>query len=215
MKRIAIIGAGGFAKEVLWLIRTCIEAGADFEPWGFVDDAPELHGKILCDQEVRGGLEVLAREKDVLAVCAIGNPWIRRKVVERSMSLGVKFASVISPDLRVSKYIQVGEGSVICAGNILTTQIVIGRHVHLNLDCTVGHDVAIGDYATISPGVHISGACKIGREVLIGTGTVLIQGITVGEGSVVGAGATVTRSIPSFVTAVGTPARVIKEHRPD
>lgn len=213
MKRIAIIGAGGFAREVLWLLRSCIEAGAEFEPWGFVDDAPELHGKVLCDLEVKGGLELLGREKGLAAVCALGNPQVRRRLVERAQAMGVEFATLVSPDLRVSRYLEVGEGSVVCAGNIFTTQIKLGRHAHVNLDCTVGHDVTLGDYATISPGVHISGSCTIGPEALIGTGSVLIQGITVGEGSIVGAGSTVVRSIPPFVTAVGSPARVIKEHR--
>jgi len=214
MEKIAIIGAGGFAREVLWLLRDCIAAGLEAEPWGFVDENPETHGTVLCGLPVKGDLESLAREcAEVRAVCAIGNPRSKQSVVERVASLGIEFATLIHPRIEWSPHCQTNKGVIICAGNIITTQVEIGDHVILNLDCTVGHDVKIGAYATIAPGVHISGNCVIGAGVDIGTGSNLIQGVTVGEWSILGAGATVTRDIPPYTTAVGVPAKVIKQHK--
>ncbi len=213
MNKVAIVGAGGFAREALWLIREMKKSGAEIEPWGFIDDNPKLHGKSICDLEVKGNLSALASKKDeVSALCAIGNPRSKKKVVSKALEIGIRFTSVIAPDVKASDYLEIGSGVIICAGNILTTQIRVGNHVIVNLDCTVGHDVVIGDYATIAPGVHISGNCSIGEGVDIGTGANLIQGITIGAGSVIGAGAAVVGDIPPGVTAVGVPARVIKEH---
>lgn len=213
MKRVAIIGAGGFAREVLWLIRESAKHGEEIEPWGFIDDNPDMHGKELCDLQVKGGLETLKKHKDkVYAVCAIGNPVTKKKVVERALEAGVRFTSVMAPNVCISDYCEIGEGSIICAGNIVTTQIIIGKHVILNIDCTIGHDVTIEDYATLAPGVHVSGNCVIKQGADIGTGTNLIQAVTIGEWSIVGAGAAVAKDIPPDVTAVGVPAKVIKEH---
>ena len=118
----------------------------------------------------------------------------------------------LEPDVHMSRTVEVGEGTIICAGSILTVNIVIGRSVHINLDCTVGHDVVIEDFATIAPGTHISGNVTIKRGAHIGTGANIINGtpdrpLVIGEGAVVGAGACVIRDVPAFTTVVGVPAR--------
>jgi acetyltransferase-like isoleucine patch superfamily enzyme len=106
---------------------------------------------------------------------------------------------------------EIGEGAVICAGTVLTTNIKLGRHVQINLDCTIGHDVVLGDYTTLAPGVHVSGWVHFGKRVYVGTGAVFINGtekapLTVGDDTVIGAGAVVTKSIEDGLTVVGTPA---------
>jgi acetyltransferase-like isoleucine patch superfamily enzyme len=103
---------------------------------------------------------------------------------------------------------------VVCAGSILTTDIAVGNHVQINLDCTIGHDVELDDYATLAPGVHVSGYVSIGRRAYIGTGATIINGtadrrLTIACDAVVGAGACVTRSVESGVTVVGVPAKPI------
>jgi len=214
MKQIAIIGAGGFGREILWLIRERARFSHDIQPWGFIDDNPELHGEIFCGIEIKGDLETLSREKDgIFAVCAIGSPITREKVVLHAVNMGIRFTTVIAPDVQSSEYIEIGEGGIICAGNILTTQVKIGKHVIINLDCTIGHDVIIKDYTTVAPGVHISGNCTIGKKVDIGTGANIIPGVTIGDESIIGAGATVISDVPPRVTAAGVPARIIKEHK--
>ena len=109
-----------------------------------------------------------------------------------------------------------GRGIVICAGNILTTDITIGAHVQINLGCTIGHDVELHDYATLAPGVHVSGYVTIGRRVYIGTGATIINGsaerrLVIHDDAVVGAGACVTRSVADGLTVVGVPAKPISK----
>ena len=104
----------------------------------------------------------------------------------------------------------VGEGSIICAGTILTTDIKIGRHVILNLCCTVGHDSLIGDFCSFMPAVNISGEVNIGEGVYVGTGAKIINQLEIGEETIVGAGAVVAKSLPAKCTAVGIPAKPIR-----
>jgi acetyltransferase-like isoleucine patch superfamily enzyme len=108
--------------------------------------------------------------------------------------------------------VEFGDGVVVCAGSILTVNIVVEAHAQINLDCTVGHDAVIGAYSTLSPGVHISGNVTLERYAFIGTGAVTVNGqpgwpLRIGTGAVVGAGAVVTRDVPAGVTVTGVPAR--------
>ena len=143
---------------------------------------------------------------------AIGSSKTRERLHAELHDRGLAFHTCFAPDVHMSRTVEVGEGTIICAGSILTVNIVIGRSVHINLDCTVGHDVVIEDFATIAPGTHISGNVTIKRGAHIGTGANIINGtpdrpLVIGEGAVVGAGACVIRDVPAFTTVVGVPAR--------
>ena len=96
--------------------------------------------------------------------------------MKKAASAGFEFATIIHPRTERSRWIDVGAGTIVCAGNILTTNIRLGAHVQVNLDCTIGHDAILGDYTTLAPGVHISGWVHAGRRVYIGTGAVVING---------------------------------------
>jgi len=214
MKKVVILGAGGFARETLWVFRDANKEKNEWELIGFIDENEENHGKIICDLPILGGFEWFDKNNysDMYVINAVGFPKSKKKVIEKAISKKLKFCSVIHPSVRMSQYLEIGKGTIIAAGNILTTQIRIGDHVILNLDCTVGHDSIIEDYCTIAPGSHISGNVRFEEGVDFGTGSVIIQGVTVGAWSIIGAGAVVISEIPPNVTAVGVPAKVIKTH---
>lgn len=214
MQKVVILGAGGFAREVLWVFREANEVNHQWEVLGFIDENPESHGKMICDLPILGDFEWLKNaDKSVIkVVCGVGGPRTKKYFVEKAKGLGFKFCSVIHPDVRMSAYVKIGNGTVITAGNIITTQVRIGNHVSLNLDCTLGHDDAIEDYCNIAPGVHISGNVTLKEGADIGTGAVILQGLTIGKWSIIGAGAAVIDDISDNVTAVGIPARVVRGH---
>jgi len=211
---VVIIGSGGCGREVCWVF---LENAKEWNFLGFVDDNPALQGSSLCDLPVLGDFGWLERNgrKNFRVVCAVGNPHVRKQLVQRAAALGLTFATVLHPSVHPSRWVEIGPGSVICAGTILTTHVKIGAHVILNLACTVSHDSIIGAYCNINPGCHISGTVHIGDGVELGTGAVIIQNKSVGEWSTIGAGAVVTTDIPAFVTAVGIPCRVIKTREPE
>jgi len=212
MQSIVILGAGGFGREVLDILIAQNKISKKWKILGFLDENPELEGKVLNGYPVLGSFEWLskANTEGVRVVCAIGDNISKKKVVEKAISLGLKFANVVHPTAVITDFVTLGEGVIICAGCILTNQITIGNHVIINLDVTIGHDTTIEGFCTLAPGVHISGRNKIGEGTNIGTGAVTIQGITIGRWSVIGAGAVVVGDIPDKVVAVGVPAKPIK-----
>ena len=208
MKDIVIIGAGGFGREVQWLIDEINQVNNIWNFLGYIDDKISV-GTILNDYPVVGDLNWL-KSQSLYVVCAIGDPNVKKKVLEQLIESENKYPVLVHPDVRMSKFIHIGEGTIICSGCILTVNINIGKHVIINLNSTVGHDATIGNYSTILPSVNISGHVSIHELVSVGTGTKIIQELTIGRNTIIGAGAIVTNNIPDNVVAVGMPARAIK-----
>lgn len=209
MKDIVIIGAGGFGKEVAWLIEDINKVKPEWNIEGFIDEDPELKGKIINGYKVLGGLEWL-EERNSYVVCAIGNTEVKKSIIDRLSYKNVKYPTLVHPSVIKSNTVEIEEGSIICAGNILTVNIKIGKHVIINVDCTVGHDVEIKDYTTVLPGANISGYVMSEECVSIGTGAAIIQGKKIGKNTTIGAGAVVVKDLPANCIAVGIPATPIK-----
>jgi sugar O-acyltransferase (sialic acid O-acetyltransferase NeuD family) len=213
MQKIIVFGAGGFGREVAWLAEQC----KNFEISCFVDDNPDLLKKQFNGIPVLSLEDARKRHADSLTVVAVGSPKIRQRITGKVLGHGFKIASLIHPCTEMSKWIDIEEGAIICAGCILTTNIHIKKHVQINLDCTIGHDVVMGDYTTLAPGVHVSGWVHFGKRVYVGTGAVIINGteknpLVIGDDAVIAAGAVVTRSVPPCETWGGVPAKVIRKN---
>lgn len=209
MKDIVIIGAGGFGREVAWLIEDINKVKPEWNIKGFVDEDTNLRGKVINGYEVLGDVEWLSNQ-DIFAICAVGDSVAKKHIVYKLEGTRIKYPVLIHPSAILSDSVKVEEGSIICAGNILTVNIRIGKHVILNLDCTVGHDVELKNYTTVLPSVNISGNVVIEEAVSLGTGSAIIQGIRINENTIVGAGSVVVRDLPANCTAVGVPAKPIK-----
>lgn len=216
LESLVIVGAGGFGREVLWAWREhayetkLLTSATNIF---FADDTIDKHGEIICGAEVLGTIEDIPNkiERPVF-ICGVGSPSLKRDFVGRINKLGpdyVRFRSVVHKSVKMSSYVKVGTGTVLCADSILTTQIDVGNHVSLNLDCTVGHDTIIEDFVNVSPGVHISGYCVLKEGCDIGTGANILPRVSIGKNSVVGAGACVTKDVPDNSVVVGVPAKVI------
>lgn len=212
MKDIAILGAGGFAREVWWLIEEINTERPEWNVIGYIDDNAALRGTSLCDVPVLGDFSWLeAQRYRPHVISGVGSNSARRTFASRAAALELPFATLIHPTARRSRFVEIGSGTVICAGNILTTQVRMGSHVNLNLNCTIGHDVVIEDFCNLSPGINVSGYVHLEQGVDIGTNAALLPGKRVGRGSVIGAGAVVSSDIPPFSVAVGVPAKVIRQ----
>ena len=211
LRKLYIIGASGHAKEIAWLTERINEVNPTWEIMGFIEDREELWGTKVYHYQVLGGHDIIEQQTDeIWAIVAIAGTRARRRAVSRITPFThIRFATLIDPSVIMSDSNTIGEGTMICAGNIITTEITIGDHVIINRSCNIGHDSIVEDFVTFYPGVNVSGNVNIGTGTELGTGSAVIQGITITENVILGAGGVVVKSITEPGTYVGVPARKI------
>jgi len=213
IKDIVIVGAGGHAKEIAYLIEDINMEKKAWNLLGYIDRDKSNIGKLYGKYEVVGDDTFFEDfNSELNLVVAIGSP-DKVKTVYGKISVKypeIRFPNLIHPSAaRYIRDVSVGKGNTICAGNIFTTDIKIGSYNCINRGCNISHDVVIGDCCVINPGVNISGGVIIKSSCLIGTGSTLLQYLIIGENSIVGAGAVVTKDVKSGNTVVGIPAEPI------
>ena len=209
--RVAILGAGGFARELRWAVdhgRT--PSGETLQTVAFVE--------LAARTELLKGLPVVSLDElddDTSLVCGLGGMTeIKTRVIMDALSRGHRFAPpLIAAGAIVGPDVVLGSGSVVCAGAVVTADVTIGEHVAIHVTCAIGHDATIGDFATVSPGACVSGWVAVGRGAFLGTGSAVIEKVSIGQDSVLGAGAVAIRDVPARAVAVGVPAVVIKTDR--
>lgn len=214
MKDIAIFGVGGFGREVLALIKDINRNSPKWNIVGFFDDGYEK-GLMINGYPTLGTTADLNKwETPISIAISIGNPVIKKKIFNKITNPLVDCPTLIHPTVWIGdgEFVEIGKGCIICAGNLITTNIKIGDFVVLNLGCTVGHDTVIKDYAAFMPSVNISGEVTISEGVYVGTGAKIINQLEIGEYTIVGAGAVVSKTVPAHCTAVGVPAKPIRFH---
>ena len=209
MKKIVIIGAGGFGREVAWIIERINAIKPTWDLAGFLDDNPALLNKPVYKQySVIGGVDYASELTDVYFVCAIGNAKIRKNIIQK---LGdKKFATIIDPTAIVSDTASIGEGSIICHNAIVSINVNISKHCDIIYGAIVSHDAKLNSFVTLYPSVNISGNVSIGSCVEIGAGAKVIQQKNIGNNVIIGAGSVVIKDIPDNSTAVGVPTKLIK-----
>lgn len=192
-----LIGGGEHAQVVLdILLSQKINVLALFDP--------KYSGKLFgVDQLGEYKPEVF---KNALAIVAIGSNQTRKKV---AMASNHAFGKAIHASAILSSFATVGDGSCLFHGVIVQAKAKIGKHTIINTGAQIDHDCSIEDFAHIAPGAILCGNVHIGEGALIGAGATIIPGISIGKWAVIGAGSVVTKSIPDYSTAVGTPAKII------
>jgi sugar O-acyltransferase (sialic acid O-acetyltransferase NeuD family) len=214
-QRIVIYGDRGFGREVHQLITDLARLGAPVACVGFLVDAGYREFDTVHGLPVFGDASWLASAPDVQVMIAIGATAPRYRIARLIESTyRTPFAILQHSHAWVGNHVSVGEGSVICAGAMVPTDISLGRHVQLHVGCTVGHRSMIGDFATIAPGANVSGRVDVGDGVFIGAGAVVVPDVKIGHWAIVGAGAVVTKDVPANSTVVGSPARIIRNRAP-
>ena len=198
-----LIGAGGLGQE----IAAVLSNHPDFYFAGFYDDlyTPTQHS----NTQIIGTIQDLNNKKEKTNILlSIGNPYTKAAILPKLTNNHLHYPTLIHPKAHLESpgTIGVGEGTIITAGAQLTAKITVGRHVLINLNVTIGHDVTIGDCSSLMPGANISGNVTIGHNVLIGSGATILQGLKIGDNARVGAGAVVTKDVLSGTTVVGIPA---------
>lgn len=222
-KRIVMMGAGAFARETLWAVNEIKEGYGQYSVTGFLDDDESKRGKpVLPGSEgavtekliILGSLDHIIRsgfsDYDFI-LPAIGTTEAKKSFTERILACGCRLPGpVIHRSVELGHDNVFGDGTIMFAGSTVTVNSVLGLQVNVNPQCSIAHDVVIEDYCNLSPGVHLTGGVHLEEGVNIGTGAVILPRVTIGKWSVIGAGAVVTKDIPSYSVAAGVPAKIIK-----
>lgn len=207
-----VIGAKGFAKEVLEIL----DQKKELKKLVFYDDVNDdlpikLYDKFPIIKTKKEAKEYFKKTDNKFTI-GIGNPVLRKKIYENFKLLGGIFHSTISPKSNIGNYGNVIEhGSNIMTGVIITNDVKVGKGTIINLNCTIGHDVFIGEFVELCPNVNVSGNCKIGNSSFIGSNATILPKITIGENVIVAAGSVVTKDIPNNVMVAGVPAVIKKK----
>ena len=206
--RVVIVGAGGFGRNMYrWLLASPKHiAEASVSELVFVDDgipsvAPPT--KLICTIDDYGP------EANDEVLLAIGVPSIRQQVKDRLDLKGCRYHTFLADESVVTQGTLIGNGVIVCPGSVVAADVTLGDHVHMNMNCSVGHDVKIGAMTTLSPAVNIMGEVWVGEAVFFGGSSVVLPRISVGDKALLGAGAVAICSVPSEATVVGNPARII------
>ena len=210
MHELVMVGCGGFGREVADVISAINAQAPTSDLVGFVDDDPSSED---IERIARLDLPLLGTVAGALAgparqyALGIGSGPVRRLLDRRFEAAGWAAPVLVHPQASIGADVDLGPGTILCAGARLTTNIHLGRHVHVNLNSTIGHDTSLLDYVTVNPLVAVSGGVTIGEATMLGTHCAVLQNVEIGRDSVVGGSALVIRDVGDKAIVKGVPAR--------
>lgn len=205
--KLAIFGAGGHAREVAFIAERC---GIAPDAMAFVVEEAYLRETTI------NGIAVHAIESghcDGWAfVAAVGDPTLKERAVRLCVSRDMSAATLCDPSVGLHRTAILGEGCILFPGAVLTVNVSLGRHVHVNVNATLSHDCRVGDYSILSPGAHVAGHVHIGSRVFVGIGASVVNGLhdaplTIGDDAFIAAGACVADPVAGGVRVMGVPAK--------
>ena len=193
-----IMGAGGFAREL------AAEYYIKHKDLVYFFDDTGIDRPYV---KTIKSLDLFDKSTNVLI--GVGSPLARKNMYDKAK--GFCLIKFISKYATITGDVNVSNGVCIMAGVRVTTNVNIGFCSLINLNCTIGHDVSIGQFCELSPNVNVSGGCSIGDGVSIGTNAVILPNVSIGYGAIIGAGAVVTKDVPCNTTYIGVPAKEMKK----
>jgi len=207
LNKLIILGAGGYAQEVLWLVDDINAIAPRWDFLGFVDPMTQKKkGESHYDRPVLGSWNEVPNESGIYFACGIGSPAGRASESNEAERRGYRPATLVHPSVVTARHVQIGEGSIVGAGCVLAPYAAVGRHCALNIGAIVGHNACVGDFCVLSPRSQLLGSARLDDQVFLGACATVYLGRKVGFGSVIGANSFVLRNIGTHSSVIGVPA---------
>lgn len=206
MRELVIVGAGPHGREIVDIVDDLNTVASTWEFLGFVDDGDLVSSRGEKPRGAHLGPVAYLETHDVDYVLGIGRPEVRSRLDATLTGWSRTAAVLVHPSCTVGGDNRIDPGVVLAAGARVTTNVTLGRHVHLNVNAVVSHDCTVGSFTTIAPGAHLNGDVRVGERSYIGSGAIILPQVTIGNDVMIGAGAVVTKDVPDRTTAKGVPA---------
>ncbi|MGY6743336.1 MAG: NeuD/PglB/VioB family sugar acetyltransferase [Cecembia sp.] len=208
-KKLVLIGAGNVCGYLAYNIHDFPE----YEITGILDDDIEKHHQDFYGLKVLGGIEFLKNffgTEISVAIC-IHDPVMKFGIFEKIKHYGFNFPNFISPKAWVSHAVDIGIGSIIYPGVSINYESRIGNFVSLNMNCALGHHSFVEDFVSFAPGVNLGGHTTLLKGVNMGIGASTLQGVTIGEFSIIAGNSIVIKDVPSYSKVIGVPGKVVEK----
>lgn len=209
MKKLYIIGARGFGREVYELATQTLQFKKEFEIAGFLDDKEDALQNFQGYPSIISSVEAFQPTIDDVFICALGDVNYKKIYTEIILGKGGVFINLIHPSAYISPTAKLGNGCIVCAFTRISCNTNIGSYNTFQPFCSIGHDTVIENYNHFNTYSFLGGGVKIGNLVTLHTGSIIHPHKMVANNSTVGAGAVVIRNIKENITVFGNPAKKI------
>lgn len=209
MEDLIVLGAGGLGQEIVWLAEEINDTSPRWNILGYLDDNPAAQNTEVIGYPVLGMLDDAKKYPQAKFFLGVGDPRLRRKFVDRLEPFDVKWATLVSPTVRLHRSNKLGVGVGIGRYTDLTLNCNIGDFAYINIHVVLGHAVTVGEFSVVDPNVCINGEGVIGHTCLIGANA-FVRDVKVGDGATVGAGSVVVKDVEPECVVAGVPAKVIR-----
>ena len=207
MKKLLIIGARGWGREVYNMLPECIGYGTEFQIKGFLDDKRDALDGMLGYPKIIDSVEHYEIQPDDVFICALGDVRSKKKYVNIILEKGGEFINVIHKTSTIDRNTIIGKGCIVSRNVHISCDVKIGNFVTLNLMAVVGHDAIIGDYSHLNTMSFMGGYSEIEEFVTMHTGSILQPHKKIGKYSVAGAGTFIYKNVKENTTVFGNPAQ--------
>ncbi|MDF0479336.1 hypothetical protein OL233_03455 [Vagococcus sp. PNs007] len=208
MKDLIIIGAGGLGRKVFVCLKRLNQGNLRWNIKGFIDDDLNSLDNVRCDLKIIGSIKDYQPKPNDVFVLAMSNPDAKEKMADMFLERGAVFETIVSPDVLLGDYVEIGLGSIVMTPYNIESGAKIGKFVTI-LGSTLALDGQIGDYSTTTGFANLTNA-NIGKKVFVGSHAVILEGLNIGDESSVGVGSIVMKDVNPGTKVFGNPAREYK-----
>ena len=206
-ERLVLVGGGDFGRELINWTDDLVDQGKSIPVTGFLDDNPDALKGFQYPVAYLGSIQSYVPQAGDRLLMAVGDPKVKKSLFVDLKLRGCTFATLIHPSAVVARTATLGEGVVVCPHAFVSADAFVGDLCVINGSASIGHDVKLGSFATLSAHVDLTGWVNVDECVFFGSGARVLPKVKIGYGARIGAGAVVMRSVPADAVVYAPPAK--------